>query len=151
MSLIQPSRRWRQVRSPRGAIADFVEVFRQAGPNRWRIAVLAAIATGGLFSMMFMEGMQGPPARPKVTYITSWPEHRSDAEIIASNLANQRRKEALAVEQAKRDEAVRDMYKALGRAAGMDVEAIERKTRAEQAAAKVAAPKPATPKPDPGQ
>ena len=66
--------------------------------------------------------MQGPPGRPKVTYITSWPEHRSDAEIIASNMANQRRKDALAGEQAKRDEAVRDMYKALGRASGMDVD-----------------------------
>jgi hypothetical protein len=138
MSLFNPASR-RRVVSPKGAMEDFAEVVRQAGPNKWRIAVLSALATGGMFSVMWMEGAQGPPARPKVTYITSWPAHRSDAEIIASNQANQRRKEALAAEQAKREEAVRQMYKDLGRASGMDVEAIEAKAKADAADAAKAA------------
>lgn len=148
MALLRPSSLWRQA-SPRGAIADFVTVWQQAGKNRWRIAALSALATGGLFSMMWQEEARGPPPRPQVTYITAWPEHRSDAEIIASNIANQRRKEVLAAEQAKRDAQVRDMYKALGRASGMDVDAIEAKAKAERAEA--ASRKPAAPSGPPTQ
>lgn len=110
-----------------------MEVFRQAGPNRWRIAVLAAAATIGLFSIMFQEGARGLPKPPTITYITVWPEHRTDAEIMASNIANQKRKDHLAAEQEKRDAEVRNIYKTLGRASGMDVDAIERDANAERA------------------
>lgn len=133
MALIRPTSFWRQV-SPRGAVADFVTVFRQAGKNRWRIAVLSAIMTTAIFSVMWQEGARGLPRPPEVTYITVWDPHRTEAEIIASNIANQKRKERLAAEQAKRDEEVRQVYKSLGRATGMDVDAIERQARAEQAA-----------------
>ena len=108
MTLIRPSSFWRQA-NPRGMVADFMEVFRQAGPNRWRIAVLAAAATIGLFSIMWQEETRGLPRPPEITYITVWPEHRTDAEIMASNLANQKRKERLAAEQEKRDAEVRNI------------------------------------------
>lgn len=137
MSLIRPSTFFRQV-NPRGAIADFVEVWRQAGKNRWRIAVLSAAMTFGVFSVMWQENYIGAPRRPTIDYITVWDPHRTDAEIMASNVANQRRKERLAAEQAARDEEVRQMYKTIGRASGMDVEAIERKAAAERAAEKAA-------------
>lgn len=137
MSLIRPSTFFRQV-NPRGAIADFVEVWRQAGKNRWRIAVLSAAMTIGVFSVMWQENYIGAPRRPTIDYITVWDPHRTDAEIMASNVANQRRKERLAAEQAARDEEVRQMYKTIGRASGMDVEAIERKAAAERAAEKAA-------------
>lgn len=133
MALIRPSSYWRQV-SPRGAVADFITVFQQAGKNRWRIAAASGIVTASLFSVMWNEGAQGPPAKPKIDYIRVWDPHRTDAEIAASNLANQKRNERLAAEQAEREENVRQMYKTLGRATGMDVDAIERKAKAEQAA-----------------
>ena len=123
-----------QVSSPRGMIADFAEVVRQAGDNKWRIGLAAAVCTIAVFSVMWQEGGRGLPRPPKVTYITVWDPHRTEAEIIASNIANQKRKERLAAEQAKRDEDVRQMYKTIGRASGMDVDAIEKKARAEQAA-----------------
>src|SRR5690606_11394156 len=113
---------------------DFVEVNRQAGKHRWRIAALAAACTFAVFSVMANEEARGLPPAPKVTYISSFASDRTDAEIIASNAANQKRKEELAAEQAERDEQVRNMYKTLGRASGMDVEAIEREARAERAA-----------------
>jgi hypothetical protein len=134
MALIRPSSFLRHVSTPRGMVKDFAEVFRQAGPNRWRIAVAAAICTVAVFSVMMQEGARGKPRPPEVTYITVWDPHRTEEEIIASNIANQRRKERLAAEQAKRDEEVREMYKALGRATGMDVDAIERDAKAKQAA-----------------
>lgn len=122
-----------QVSTPRGMIADFAEVVRQAGDNKWRIGLAAAICTIAVFSVMWNEGGRGLPKPPKVTYITVWDPHRTEAEIVASNVANQKRKERLAAEQAKRDEDVRQMYKTIGRASGMDVDAIEKKAKAEQA------------------
>lgn len=142
MALLRPSSFWRDV-SPRGAVADFATVFRQAGRHRWRIAAVSAACTFAVFSVMWHEEEVGPPLRPKVTYIKSWKANRSDAEIEASNLENEKRKEILAAAEAKRAEEVRDLYKALGRASGMDVDAIERKAEAERAeeAAQAAAEK----------
>jgi hypothetical protein len=133
MALIRPTSYWRKV-NPRGAIADLVTVFREAGPNRWRFAALAAAATYCVFSLMFREDFRALPPPPKVTFITTWEAGRSDAEIIASNVANQKRKERLAAEQAKRDDEVRNIYKSLGRMSGMDVDAIERQAARKRAA-----------------
>lgn len=137
MALISPSSYWRKVH-PVGAVADFREVYRQAGTNRWRFAIAAAAMTIAIFSVIWQEGMRGPPARPVVTLIKSWPADRSDAEIIRTNRENQERKERLAAEQAKRDEDVRKFYKELGRASGMDVEAIEKEAQTERTAAEAA-------------
>lgn len=124
----------RNVSSPRGMAADFAEVYRQAGKNRWWIGLASAACTIGVFSVMMQEGGHGLPKPPEVTYITVWDPHRTEAEIIASNIANQRRKERLAAEQARREEEVKNIYRAVGRASGMDVEAIEKKAAAERAA-----------------
>lgn len=128
---------WKNV-DPVGAIADFRTVFQQAGRNRWRIAALAAAATIAVFSIMFQEEHRILPRKPNVIYITTWQEGRSDAEIMASNLANQRYQDQLRAEQARRDEEVRQLYKKIGRMSGMDVDAIERKAEAERAAEKAA-------------
>jgi hypothetical protein len=124
---------WKNV-DPVGAIADFRTVFQQAGKNRWRIAVLAAAATTAIFSLMFQEEHRILPRAPKVIYITSWRADRSDAEIVASNAANQKYQDQVRAEQARRDEDVRQVYVKLGRMSGMDVDAIEAKAKAERAA-----------------
>jgi hypothetical protein len=124
---------WRQV-SPRGAVRDFIEVWRQAGRNRWRIAALSAATTIAIFSVIVQEEAIGPIPHPHIDYITVWDPHRTDAQIIASNVANQKRKERLATEQARRDEEVREIYKEVGRASGMDVDAIEKQARADHEA-----------------
>ncbi len=133
MALFQRSGMWRDV-SPGGAIGDFITVFRQAGRNRWRIAGLALLPPLGIFWTFAHEEVRGNPPGPVVTYITSFRPGRSDAEIVASNVANQRYKEQLAAEQAKREEDVRQVYVKIGRLSGMDVDAIERKAKAERAA-----------------
>ena len=124
---------WRNIH-PVGAIADFRTVFEQAGRNRWWFAGLAALSTLGIFSVMNQESWKKPRPKAEITYITSWRADRSDAEIIASNIANQKRKDARAADLAKREEAVRNIYKKIGRASGMDVDAIERKAQADRAA-----------------
>ena len=124
--------------NPTGAVGDFITVFRSAGPNRWRFMVPAALMTFGVFYVIAQEGSQGPPRRSKVIYINSWRADRSDAVIRAGNIANQKRKDALAADEAKRAEDVRQMYKTIGRWSGMDVDAIEKRAMADRAAEEAA-------------
>lgn len=131
MSLIQVTKYWRQV-SVRGAMADFRTVYEQSRPHRWKIAIASAAATFGIFSTIWQEGAQGPPPRPHVTYITSFRPDRTDAEIIASNIENQKQQDAIAAAQAAREERIRQLYKSLGRASGMDVDAIEQRANADR-------------------
>jgi hypothetical protein len=132
-------------------VKDFVAVFRDAGTNRWRIA-LAASCTALTFSMLTREEHRIPQRLPYITYINSWRDGRSDAEIKASNVANQKMKEKEAAEAERDAQETRDLYKALGRASGMDVDAIEAKAKADEAtaaAAKAAAWRSPSPLPRP--
>ncbi|GFM27615.1 hypothetical protein [Novosphingobium sp. PY1] len=137
MSLFKRSGYWKDV-SPTGMVADFKAVWKQAGSNRWRIAALSAACTFGVFFTMYQQEAKGPQPPPKITYISTFSGHRTEAEIIASNIANQKRKEAVARELARRDEEVRNIYKTIGRMSGMDVEKIAREAEAEQAAQEAA-------------
>lgn len=137
MALLSPSSYWRKV-NPVGAVADFREVYRQAGRNRWRFAAAAAATTFAVFMVMWQEEVRGPPPRPTVTIIKSWRADRSMEEIRRTNLENQREKERLAAEQAKRDEDVRQIYKTLGRVSGMDVDSIEKQAAEDRAAEEAA-------------
>lgn len=128
------ARRFAQRFNPTDAVSDFKAVYAQAGPNRWRYMALAAAMTTLVFSLVVFEEHRILPRPPEITYINSWPADRSDAEIRASNIAHQRRKEAEQAEQARREEEVRGIYKTIGRLSGMDVDAIERRAKAEQAA-----------------
>lgn len=67
-----------------------------------------------------------PPPRPEVTYITSFAPDRTDAEIAASNEANQVLKDKRAARAAELAERRKQNFRALGRASGLDVEALER-------------------------
>lgn len=137
MVLFKRSGYWKDV-SPTGMIADFREVWKQAGHNRWRIAAISAACTFGVFYLMTTQEGEAPHLPPKVTYITTLPAHRSDAEILAENIRNQKQKEAWAAEQAKRDADVRELYKEIGRMSGMDVDKIAREAEADEAARKKA-------------
>lgn len=133
MALFRRSGMWRDV-SPGGAIGDFITVFRQAGKNRWRIAGLALLPPLGILVVFLGEEARGKPKPPEVTLITSWRADRSQAEIIASNIANQRVQDRLDAEQAQREAEVRGIYKTIGRASGIDVDAVDRQAAADRAA-----------------
>ena len=137
MGMFKRSGMWTDVK-PTGMIADFREVWRQARQHRWRFAIVAAACTAGVFYVMMQQEGSAPHLPPKVTYISVLPEHRSDAEIMASNIENQKRKEAFALDQARRDVDVRNLYRQLGSWSGMDVDKIAREADAEAAAAKKA-------------
>lgn len=120
--------------NPTGAIADFIEVYKQAGQNRFRIGLVAALCTFGVFSIMMTQSWKKQRKLPEVTYINSWPLDRTEAETRAFIEANQKKKDALEKAQAEAAAEEQRLWMALGKASGMDVEAIKRKAEAEKAA-----------------
>lgn len=128
---------WRHA-SPTGAIADFRAVWRQAGGRRWPFVAAALASTLGVFYMIVQESWQGPPPRPKVTWINSWTADRSDAEIEREIIANQQLQDRLRGEQAAREEKVKAIYRTLGKVSGLDTAAIERQAAEEAAREKAA-------------
>lgn len=124
---------WKEA-SPRGAIADLRSVYEQAGNNRWWLMGLAALATTVTFSLIAKDTWKAKRPAPEVTYISSWPADRSEAETKAFIAENQKRKEALQAQQEEIRTAEREAYKALGRASGFDVDAMEKRAEAERKA-----------------
>lgn len=120
--------------SPRRAITDFHDQWKQPTPHRWQILGVAIAATFCVFMLFIPESQRAPPARPEVMYISTLDESRSEAEIIASNCANQQLKDELQARIDAAEERKRELYKALGRATFIDVDAIEEEIAAEEAA-----------------
>ncbi len=127
--------------NPASGVADFWNEIRRPQPYRWPILALSMLPVAGIMGWALEQEFYGEPERPKIDYITTLEDGRSDATIAAENRANQEIKELRAAEEARISGEKRKMYKALGAAAGMDVEAIARKADAERAAAEAAAKK----------
>lgn len=130
---------WRRI-SPRGAISDFIEEWRRPQPYRWQILGLAVAITFAGMVFLVPESEPIPPARPEVTYITTWQEGRTDEEIAASNAANQARKKEAARLAEERQARRREAFRALGKASGFDVDELERQFSEEEPTGEAAAP-----------
>jgi hypothetical protein len=105
-----------------------------------RLPVLA-LAAGITFALVYQftqERVRIPPKAPKVTWISTFEEGRSDAEIVASNRVNQAEQDRLRAEQKRREEEAKDAYRTLGRATGLDVDKMERDIAREEARAQAA-------------
>ena len=139
---------WRRI-SPRGAISDFVEEWRRPQPYRWQILGLAVAITFAMMVFLIPDSQRIPPARPEVTYITTWQEGRTDEEIAASNAANQARKEEAARLAEERQARRREAFRALGKASGFDVDELERQYSEDAPATEPA--EPAQESPPPGE
>lgn len=137
MLQVTKSSYWKNV-NPAGAIAEFREVFRDAGNSRWRIALYAALTTAFLFWLLTKDTWRAPPPRPKIVYINSWPKNRTAEQTKKFVDANQKWKDDRAAEEARAAEESRQMYKTLGRISGMDVDKIERDAKAEASASAAA-------------
>ncbi|MFM5931551.1 MAG: hypothetical protein ACKOPQ_11620 [Novosphingobium sp.] len=120
--------------NPRGAVADFREVFRQAGKNRWKIMLAAMAITGTLFWALTKDSWRIPPAKPEVLYINSFPMDRTPEETAAFVKKNQTIKDQQEAQRKAVEEEGKKIYRTLGRLSGMDVEKIEREAKAAEAA-----------------
>jgi hypothetical protein len=125
--------------NPGPGLADFWNEIRRPQPYRWPILGLSVLPVVGMLWWGMHSTVYAEPERPKITYITTLDDARSDAAIAAENRANQELKDLRADAEARIATRKREMYKALGAAAGMDVDEIERKAEAERAAEQAAA------------
>jgi hypothetical protein len=119
--------------SPTGAVRDFTQVWT-GNPYRWPVLGVAMLGTLTLMLIIIPKSEIVPPAPPEITYITSLPEGRTDEEIMASNIANQKVQDELRAQQAAQEESVKDAYRQLGKATGIDTDKIERQIAADKAA-----------------
>ncbi len=119
--------------NPIPGIADFWTEFKKPQPYRWSILLASTIPVIIIIYWAAGQSVTAPPARPEVTWITSFAPDRTDEEIIASNIANQERKDAIAAELERRAEEKKQMYRDLGRATGIDVDAMEAEIEQERA------------------
>ncbi|MGL1627100.1 hypothetical protein ACSTID_23855, partial [Vibrio parahaemolyticus] len=74
------------------------------------------------------------PPPPKVVYFESWRADRSDKEIIAGNIAAATKAREEAAEEERHAENIRQMYKAVGAATGLDTETMYKNGNAERKA-----------------
>ncbi len=121
--------------APVRALKDLWQILGAPSEFRLRSLALAMLVTGGIFSVMWQQGGRGLPRPPEVIYFESWRADRSDAEIIAGNIAATKKARAEAAEEQARAEDVRKMYKAVGAATGLDTEAMDRQAKVEREAA----------------
>jgi len=120
--------------SPLRAVRDLWQVLGAPSEFRVRSLVMAVAATGGIFAVMWQQGGRGLPRPPEVIYFESWRADRSDAEIIAGNIAATKRAKAEAAAEEARAEDVRQMYKAVGAATGLDAQTMYEKGKVEREA-----------------
>jgi hypothetical protein len=125
--------------NPGPGLVDFWQEFRKPTPHRWPILVVSVLPISLVIMWASGEKVVNPLERPQVTYITSFAPDRSDAEIAASNEENQRIQDARRAEIEEIEEKKKELYRALGRASGMDVDAMERQIAEEEAAEEAAA------------
>lgn len=116
---------WRQI-SPRGAVGDLVEQWKQPTPHRWQILGVSVAATFALITLFIPESQRKEPEHPKVTWITTFAPGRTDAEIIQSNIENQKKQERIRALQAEAEARRKEIYRTIGRASGFDVDALEK-------------------------
>ncbi|GGD65998.1 hypothetical protein GRI62_10920 [Erythrobacter arachoides] len=120
--------------SPKRAVGDFAETWRQPTPHRWQILGVACAATFCVFMLFIPKSEPGPPEQPELVYISTFADGRSDPEIVASNCANQELQDEIALAIAENEERRRELYAALGRATFLDVDEMEREAAAQRAA-----------------
>jgi len=124
--------------NPAPGVKDFWQEFRKPNPYRVPILAISTLPFALIFWWLSGEVAYTAPERPRITYITTFDPARSDQEIVASNLENQEVKELREADAAERAQRKRDLYKALGSVAGMDVEEIERRADEQRAAEEAA-------------
>jgi hypothetical protein len=125
--------------APRGALEDLFAYWRQPTPYRWQILGLSVALTFTIMVFFVPENQRVEPRPPDVTYISTFEPGRTDEQIRASNIANQKRQDELRARRAAIEERQKAAYRALGRATGLDVDAMEERIERERAAEEAAA------------
>lgn len=123
----------------KAGLADLLDYIREPRPYRWTFLTISILIPLAAIAMLAQESHFRPPDVPKVTFISTFAEGRSDEEIRQTNIENQKRKDARQAELAELREQKVEAYKILGRATGLDVDKMEREAQIENAREEAAA------------
>ncbi|ABC62123.1 hypothetical protein [Erythrobacter litoralis] len=118
--------------NPAPGVKDFWTEFRRPQPYRIPILLASIAIPGAMLYMFASQETMVPPRSPDVTYITSFAPDRTDDEIIESNIENQLRKDERRERLEEIEARRRALYRELGRASGLDVDAMEAEAEAER-------------------
>jgi len=116
-----------------GGFGDLWNELKRPQPYRWPILAASFALTGLVIYPFTQERVYPPPPKPDIVYLTTFAPDRTDAEIIASNVENQERKDARQRLLDAQIEKRREMYRALGQATGIDTDKMEAEIAAERA------------------
>jgi hypothetical protein len=109
--------------SPVRAAADLKAVWFDHQEHKWRFLALSAACTIAIFGAFFSEsGFEVEWKRPEIMWVTSLEPGRSDEQIMAENIANQKEKDRLEAERLKREEERKAQFRRLAEQLGMDTE-----------------------------
>lgn len=125
MGMWSPKGYWRNV-SPTGAVGDLVHEWRRPNPYRWRVLAVSVLLTFLLAYILIPKSQRADPPKPEITYIATLDPNRTDAEIMAENRANQARQDVIRAEKQQGIERRKRFFRTLGRATGLDVDALEK-------------------------
>jgi hypothetical protein len=114
--------------SPSRGAGDLIAYLREDRPYKLPLFLAACVPPLMMVMLFYWDAMdKAKPPPPEVMYFESWPLSRSIEESKAAIAKT-------GAEKTKQLEASRQAYKALGRATGMDVDAIERQAAADRVA-----------------
>jgi hypothetical protein len=118
--------------SPKKAGSELIAVLTEKRSDRIPLLLAACLPPAAIFFLVNND-VNRHSKRPEkeVIYFESWPATRTREESLAANVERQKEKDAMMARQ-------RAAYKALGKAAGMDVERMEREALAKAAERKAA-------------
>jgi hypothetical protein len=116
--------------SPTRAGGDLIAYLREDRPYKVPLFLAACFPPAIMIGLVYFDALEkAKPPPPEVMYFESWPLTRTIEESRAAIAKN-------GIEKTKQLEAAKEAYKALGRATGMDVDAIEREAIADSEKAK---------------
>lgn len=108
-----------------GAFRGLIEQW-QGNPYRWRTLAVSIALTAIVLYLFIPPNVKAPPKPYEVVYISTLEEGRTDEEIIASNIENQKRKDKWEAELREREQVTIDAYETLGRATFLDMDRLKR-------------------------
>ena len=102
------------IHGPRTALKDLAKFLRQRDREKTIGGILAVLATVLIVLLFFIDSNVNTAPPPTITYLESWPENRTDEEIIAQQQIDQAEKDA-AIEARRREfEKIQDFNNSIG-------------------------------------
>ena len=100
--------------SPKAAFKDLMAFLRQRSPEKTIGLFLAILTTIVIVILFFVDSKYNTAPPPTITYVESWPENRTDDEIIAQQEIDQAEKDRALEERRRQFQELEDFNNSIG-------------------------------------